>query len=57
MTACVVRVNASFKAYFFLKKSEGLPPQKALFATAHKLIRVIFAMLSLRTYFRAKVVS
>jgi hypothetical protein len=31
-----------------------LPPQKALFATAHKLIRVIFAMLTQRTYFNPK---
>jgi hypothetical protein len=35
-------------------KGEGLPPQKALFAVAHKLIRVIFAMLSKRTYFKVK---
>ncbi len=57
MTACVVRVNDSFKAYFIQRKREGMPSQKALFATAHKLIRVIFAMLSKRTYFRAKKVS
>jgi transposase len=57
MAACVVRVNAPFKAYFLKRKGEGLPPQKALFATAHKLIRVIFAMLSQRTYFRAEEVS
>ena len=54
MTACVVSQNAFFKAYFLKRKREGLPPQKALFATAHKLIRVIFAMLSQRTYFQVK---
>ena len=54
MTASVVSKNAFFKAYFLRRKGEGLPPQKALFATAHKLIRVIFAMLSQRTYFKAK---
>jgi hypothetical protein len=31
--------------------SEGLPFRKTLFATAHKLIRAIFAMLQKRTYF------
>jgi transposase len=54
MTACVVSQNAFFKAYFVKRKREGLAPQKALFATAHKLIRVIFAMLSKRTYFKVK---
>jgi transposase len=54
MTAAVVSKNAFFKAYFLRRKKEGLIPQKALLATAHKLIRVIFAMLSHRTYFQAK---
>ena len=54
MTASVVSKNAFFKAYFLKRKREGLAPQKALFATAHKLIRVIFAMLSQRTYFKVK---
>ena len=54
MTASVVSQNTFFKAYFLRRKREGLPPQKALFAVAHKLIRVIFAMLSQRTYFKVK---
>jgi transposase len=54
MTASVVSQNAFFKAYFLRRKREGLAPQKALFATAHKLIRVIFAMLSQRTHFKVK---
>ncbi len=54
MAASVVSQNSFFKAYFVRRKKEGLPPQKALFAAAHKLIRVIFAMLSQRTYFRTK---
>jgi transposase len=54
MTASVVSQNAFFKAYFLKRKKEGLAPQKALFATAHKLIRVIFAMLSQRTHFKVK---
>ena len=39
--------------FFTKSKKEGLPPQKALLATAHKLTRVMFAMLSRRTYFQA----
>ena len=54
MTASVVSQNPFFKAYFLKRKQEGLAPQKAIFATAHKLIRVIFAMLSQRTYFKPK---
>lgn len=40
--------------FTLMRKREGLPPQKALFAVAHKLIRVIFAMLSQRTYYKVK---
>jgi transposase len=54
MTTSVVSQNVFFKAYFLRRKKEGLPPQKALFAVAHKLIRVIFAMLSQRTCFKVK---
>jgi transposase len=54
MTTSVVSQNVFFKAYFLRRKKEGLPPQKALFAVAHKLIRVIFAMLSQRTHFKVK---
>jgi len=54
MTSSVVSQNGFFKSYFLRRKKEGLPPQKALFAVAHKLIRVIFAMLSQRTCFNVK---
>jgi transposase len=54
MTAAVASKNPFFKAYFLRRKREGLPPQKALFATAHKLIRVIFATLTQRRYFKPK---
>ena len=54
MASAVVSQNAFFKAYFVRRKREGLTPQRALLATAHKLIRVIFAMLSHRTYFQVK---
>jgi transposase len=52
MAASVVSQNPFFKSYFFKRKKECLAPQKALFAVAHKLIRVIYAMLSQRTFFR-----
>jgi transposase len=54
MTAAVASKNPFFKGCFLRRKREGLPPQKALFATAHKLLRIIFAMLSNRTYFKPK---
>ena len=57
MTMCVVRTNSVFKDYFQKRKKEGLAPIKALFATSHKLIRVIFAMLSKKTPFREEVVD
>jgi len=52
MTTCVLQHNATFRAYFMKKRSEGQPFKKAVFATAHKLVRVIFAMLTQRTMFR-----
>jgi transposase len=52
MASSVVSKNAFFKSYFLKRKKEGLTPQKVLFAVAHKLIRVIYAMLSQRTYFK-----
>ena len=52
MTVNVIQHNEVFKAYFLKKKSQGQPFKKAVFATAHKLIRVIFAMLTHGTYFQ-----
>lgn len=52
MTTCVIQHNAIFKAYYMKKRSEGQAFKKAVFATAHKLIRVIFAMLTQRTMFK-----
>jgi hypothetical protein len=52
MAASAVSQNPFFKSYFFKSKKEGLVSQKVLFAVARKLIRVICAMLSQRTYFR-----
>jgi len=55
MTMCSVRGNNVFRKYFLKRKQEGLPPMKALMATAHKLIRVIFSMLSNKTFFKKEV--
>jgi len=52
MTMCVIQHNPTFREYFTKRKKEGQPFKKAAFATAHKLVRVIFAMLSQRTQFR-----
>jgi transposase len=52
MTLCAVRSKNTFREYFLKRKQEGLPPKKAILATAHKLIRVMFAMLSNKTLFR-----
>jgi transposase len=51
MTFCAIRIKGPFKSYFLKRRNEGLPFKKALFATAHKLIRTIFAMLTKRTYY------
>jgi len=52
MTVNVIQHNSIFKNYFLKKRKEGQPFKKAVFATAHKLMRVIFAMLSQRTMFK-----
>jgi transposase len=52
MTNSVIQHNATFRTYFMKKQSEGQPFKKVAFATAHKLIRVIFAMLNQRTIFK-----
>jgi transposase len=51
MATRVIINNDLFKAYFKKRKQDGLPYKKAVLATAHKLIRVIFAMLSRKTCF------
>jgi len=52
MTVCVIQHNPTFRGYFMKRKEAGQPFKKAAFATAHKLVRVIFAMLTQRTHFR-----
>ncbi len=55
MTFCVFRYTGAFRDYFFRRKREGLPFRKALLATAHKLVRTIFAMLTHGTLYREEV--
>jgi transposase len=57
MTLCAVRSQNIFREYFLKRKGEGLPPKKAILATAHKLLRVLFAMLTSKSYFRKEVVE
>jgi transposase len=52
MTIRVIQHNPTFRIYFMKRRESGQPFKKAAFATAHKLVRVIFAMLSQRTYFK-----
>jgi len=51
MAKHVSREDTFFKRYYLKRRMEGLSFKEAVLATAHKLIRVIFAMLSNRTYF------
>jgi transposase len=51
MTFCAVRYDGPFRHYFFRRKREGLPFREALLATAHKLVRTIFAMLNSGTFY------
>jgi hypothetical protein len=55
MTLCSVRSDNIFREYYLRRKAEGLPPMKALMATSHKLIRVIFSMLTHRMPFKKEV--
>jgi transposase len=54
MTVKVIQFEEYFRCYFEKRMKEGLIYKKAVLATAHKLIRVLFAMLSNRTPFNAK---
>jgi len=52
MAKTVVFSNDLFRTHFYKRKSEGLCYKKAVLATAHKLIRVMFAMLVHQTCFK-----
>jgi len=51
MTTRVIQFNERFKQYYLKRIKDGLPYKKAVLATAHKLIRVMFAMLRNKTLF------
>jgi transposase len=51
MATKVIINNDLFKTYFKKRRQDGLPYKKAVLATAHKLIRIIFVMLSRKTCF------
>ena len=51
MATKVIINNTIFRIYFYKRRSEGLPYKMAVLATAHKLIRIMFVMLSRKTYF------
>jgi transposase len=51
MTTKVIQFNERFKQYYLKRIRDGLPYKKAVLATAHKLIRVMFAMLKNKTLF------
>jgi transposase len=57
MTTRVIHYSDIFKVYYLKRRKEGLPYKMAVLATAHKLIRVIYAMLTQRTSFCAQVNS
>ncbi len=54
MTVKVIQFEAYFHRYFEKRIKDGLIYKKAVIATAHKLIRVICAMLSQKTTFSVK---
>ena len=51
MTTKVIQFNERFKQYHLKRIKDGLPYKMAVLATAHKLIRVMFAMLTNKTLF------
>ena len=48
MTTSVIQYTDIFHTYYQKRRKEGLPYKMAVLATAHKLIRVIYAMLTQR---------
>jgi len=51
MATKVIQFNERFKQYHLKRIKDGLPYKMAVLATAHKLIRVMFAMLTNKTLF------
>jgi transposase len=57
MTTRVIQYSDVFKVYYLRRRKEGLPYKMAVLATAHKLIRILYAMLTQRTTFCPQVNS
>jgi len=55
MSVNVIRHNPVFRDYFERRRKQGLPYKKAVLATAHKLLRTIYALLKYRRYFNPSV--
>ena len=51
MTTQVIHFCDVFRVYYRKRRKDGLPYKRAVLATSHKLIRVIYAMLTQRTFF------
>jgi hypothetical protein len=51
MTIRVIQFNDCFRNYYKKRTQDGLPFKKAVLATAHKLLRVIYAVLTKRISF------
>jgi transposase len=54
MATKVIQFNRIFRLYHAKRMKDGLPYKKAVLATAHKLVRVMFSMLTNKTLFIAK---
>ena len=54
MTTKVIQFNERFKQYYLKRIQDGLPYKMAVLATAHKLIRIMFAMLTNETRFNTQ---
>ena len=57
MATRVIHYSDMFNVYYLKRRKEGLPYKMAVLATAHKLIRVIYAMLTQRKTFCPQVNS
>jgi transposase len=57
MSIRVIQFNDFFRYYYKKRIQDGLPFKKAVLAVAHKLLRILFAMLTQRTPFRCTVNS
>ncbi len=57
MTVRAIQFNCLFKSYYQKQIDDGLPFKKAVLATVHKFVRIIFVLLTRRTMFCAQVTS